>query len=270
MSSIQYAQNIQQAILPTKNTMKDLFEESFVLFIPKDIVSGDFYWTTQVRKRIKLRNTAGDGAGDMLPGFQVFTFLAVVDCTGHGVPGAFMSMIGNSLLNEIVNNQKKYSPARILQLMHEGIRTRLMQEETSNRDGMDVCLCRLEYRDDDKIELTFSGAKRPVFLVRNGEVTKIPGGMESIGGWLEGMQRNYENKTVELEKNDTLYLSSDGFVDSASPKRKKFGEKRFRQMIAENGHLPMNEQHQIVVKALANHQLDTEQRDDITIVGVKV
>ncbi|WP_299458034.1 SpoIIE family protein phosphatase [uncultured Microscilla sp.] len=271
MSSIQYAQNIQQAILPTKNTMKELFEDSFVVFIPKDIVSGDFYWTTQVRKRVKIRNNEAKSPDEaMLPGFQVFTFLAVVDCTGHGVPGAFMSMIGNSLLNEIVNNQKKYSPARILQLMHEGIRTRLMQSETSNRDGMDVCLCRLEYRDDDKIEMTFAGAKRPVFLVREGELTRITGDMESIGGWLEGMQRDYENKTFELEKNDTLYLTSDGFVDSASPRRKKFGEKRFRKMLAEHGHLPMNEQRKIVVKALAEHQQDTEQRDDITIVGIKV
>ena len=272
MSSIQYAQNIQKAILPTKNTMKELYEESFVVFRPKDIVSGDFYWTTQIRKRIKVRNLASQNPDEaMLPGFQIFTFLAVVDCTGHGVPGAFMSMIGNSLLNEIVNNQKKYSPARILQLMHEGIRTRLMQAETSNRDGMDACLCRLEYRDDDKIELTFSGAKRPIFLVRNGELTKIRGGTESIGGWLEGMQRNYENKTIELEKNDTLYLTSDGFADSASPKRKKFGEKKIRQLLAEHGHLSMIEQREVVINALEDHQLDTEQRDDISaIVGIKV
>ena len=196
--------------------------------------------------------------------------MAVVDCTGHGVPGAFMSMIGNSLLNEIVNNQNKHNPARILQLMHEGIRTRLMQEETSNRDGMDVCLCRLEYRDDDKIELTFSGAKRPIFLVREGELKKIHGSIESIGGWLEGMQRDFENKTIELEKNDALYLTSDGFADSANPKRKKFGEKRFRKMLIESAHLPMDEQRQIIVKALADHQQDTEQRDDITIVGIRV
>ncbi|HAS47549.1 MAG TPA: hypothetical protein DCS93_44140 [Microscillaceae bacterium] len=267
MSSIQYAQNIQQAILPTQNRMKELFEDSLVVFIPKDIVSGDFYWTTQIRKRIKIRDKA---QGEALPGFQIFTFLAVVDCTGHGVPGAFMSMIGNSLLNEIVNNQNKHNPARILQLMHEGIRTRLMQEETSNRDGMDVCLCRLEYRDDDKIELTFSGAKRPIFLVREGELKKIHGSIESIGGWLEGMQRDYENKTIELEKNDALYLTSDGFTDSANPKRKKFGEKRFRKMLIDIAHLPMSEQRQIVVKSLADHQQDTEQRDDITIVGIRV
>ncbi|OJJ17152.1 hypothetical protein BKI52_31055 [marine bacterium AO1-C] len=267
MSSIQYAQNIQQAILPTQNKMKESFEDSLVVFIPKDIVSGDFYWTTQIRKRIKIRDK---GKGEALPGFQIFTFLAVVDCTGHGVPGAFMSMIGNSLLNEIVNNQNKHNPARILQLMHEGIRTRLMQEETSNRDGMDVCLCRLEYRDDDKIELTFSGAKRPIFLVREGELKKIHGSIESIGGWLEGMQRDYENKTIELEKDDALYLTSDGFADSANPKRKKFGEKRFRKMLIEIAHLPMDEQRQIIVKALADHQQDTEQRDDITIVGIRV
>ena len=267
MSSIQYAQNIQKAILPTQNKMQELFEDSLVVFIPKDIVSGDFYWTTQIRKRIKITDKE---SGEIVPGFQVYTFLAVVDCTGHGVPGAFMSMIGNSLLNEIVNNQNKHNPARILQMMHQGIRTRLMQEETSNRDGMDVCLCRLEYRDDDKIELTFSGAKRPIFLVRNGEIKKIHGSIESIGGWLEGMDRDYENKTFELEKNDALYLTSDGYADSANPKRKKFGEKRLRKMLTDIAHLPMDEQRQIVVKALADHQQDTEQRDDITMVGIRV
>ncbi len=133
-ASIQYAQNIQRAILPVKNQIKNLFE-SFIIYKPKDIVSGDFYWFA------KLKDKA---------------FLAAVDCTGHGVPGAFMSMIGNSLLNEIVLEKKVVEPAKILSLLNEKIVESLRQEETENNDGMDVCFISIDLKTK---EITFSGAK---------------------------------------------------------------------------------------------------------------
>ena len=138
-ASIQYAQNIQRAILPVQNQISNLFE-SFIIYRPKDIVSGDFYWFTQIN------NTA---------------FLAAVDCTGHGVPGAFMSMIGNSHLNEIVIEKQITNPAKILTLLNEKIIVSLRQDETANKDGMDVCFISIDLKSN---EITFSGAKRPLYI----------------------------------------------------------------------------------------------------------
>ncbi len=143
--SIRYAQTIQNAILPTESQLKDAFSNHFLLFRPKDIVSGDFYWLNQTEEK---------------------TFIAVADCTGHGVPGAFMSMIGSSLLDDIVSEKKIHEPAMMLEMLHIGIRMGLKQEETDNDDGMDVCLCVISKNLDGTFTVEFAGAKTPTLLHR--------------------------------------------------------------------------------------------------------
>ena len=248
-SSIQYAQNIQRAILPSEENFKNYLQDYFIIYLPKDIVSGDFYWFNQVRNRI---------------------YFAAVDCTGHGVPGAFMSIIGNTLLNDIVNVQNTYDPGKILEKLHLGVRTRLRQTESSNQDGMDVVLCMLEYVADQTYRISFSGAKRPLFYFSDQKLQELKGDRKSIGGWQSEVRRVFQTHTVDLKKGDYLFLSTDGFVDNPNQQRKKFGVKRFKQTLLDNIHLEMADQKRALLNALLNHQLETEQRDDITVLGIKL
>ena len=246
--SIRYAQKIQNAILPTKYTLSKVFDDYFTLYLPKDIVSGDFYWFSQVD----------------------YTFLAVVDCTGHGVPGAFMSVIGHTLFNEIVNIKRVSDPAKILSLLHDGVKNALKQDETNNSDGMDVCLIRLERDDDFQLHLTFAGAKRPLYLMRDGQLLKIKGNRESIGGWKNRENIYFKNHELILKPRDILYLTTDGFVDTPNEKRKGFGKTRFQELIIQSAQHPLSEQKELFLNALKYHQKNSPQRDDITIVALKV
>ena len=142
--SIRYAKTIQEAILPTQEHLSNLLGNFFLVFMPKDIVSGDFYWIDKKDEYI---------------------FLAVADCTGHGVPGAFMSLVGNNMLNEIVREEQEYEPERILKRLNERIRLALRQEEDANRDGMDIGICRFKQLPNGKTEMAFAGAKRPLYVV---------------------------------------------------------------------------------------------------------
>jgi serine phosphatase RsbU (regulator of sigma subunit) len=246
-SSIQYAQNIQRAILPVKNQINNLFE-SFILYRPKDIVSGDFYWFT------KVNNIA---------------FLAVVDCTGHGVPGAFMSMIGSSHLNEIVIEKQITDPAKILSLLDKKIIVSLRQAETENNDGMDVCFISINLKSN---EITFSGAKRPLFIYKNktSEFDEIKGDRISIGGIRKGTNEEFNNHIIKAQKGDILYLSSDGLTDQNNSERKRFGRNKLKEIILNNVAEPMEKQKVIIEKALDEFQQDEEQRDDITLIGIKI
>ncbi|MFC2152205.1 SpoIIE family protein phosphatase [Bacteroidota bacterium] len=247
-SSIQYAQNIQRAILPIKNQIENFFE-SFIIYRPKDIVSGDFYWFT------KIKDTA---------------FLAAVDCTGHGVPGAFMSMIGNSLLNEIVLEKQVTEPAKILSLLDEKIIDSLRQDETENNDGMDVCFISFDFKSN---KITFSGAKRPLFIFRNktSEFDEIKGDRISIGGANKKNEtEKFNNHIIDIEKGDILFLSSDGLTDQNNAERKRFGSNRLREIILNNISESMEKQKEIIEKELNDFQQDEEQRDDITLIGIKI
>ncbi len=250
-SSIQYAQNIQSAILPFKGNILQQVDDFFVVFMPKDIVSGDFYWFSHTQNK---------------------TFFAAVDCTGHGVPGAFMSIIGNTLLNEIVNVQQIFDTGKILENLHMGIRTKLRQAESTNQDGMDIALCMIEIDEKDKntFHLSFSGAKRPLYYWQKNELKEIKGDRKSIGGWQQEVHRTFETKQATLRKGDIIYLCSDGIVDNPNSRRKKFGVSRFKSIIETNNHKKMAEQEKIFLKAIEEHQQDTEQRDDITVMGIKL
>ena len=247
-ASIQYAQNIQRAILPVKNQIKNLFD-SFIIYKPKDIVSGDFYWFTRLKDKV---------------------FLAAVDCTGHGVPGAFMSMIGSSLLNEIVLEKQVSEPSKILSLLNEKIIESLRQDETENNDGMDVCFISIDLKSN---EIAFSGAKRPLFIFKNrtSEFDEIKGDRISIGGVKNSKQsETFNNHIIQAETGDILYLSSDGLTDQNNLKRKRFGSGRLKEVILSSILEPMDTQKEIIEKELNDFQQDEEQRDDITLIGIKI
>jgi serine phosphatase RsbU (regulator of sigma subunit) len=240
--SIRYAQRIQQAILPVPEKMERAFGSYFVIYHPKDIVSGDFYWFTQIEQLV---------------------FLAVVDCTGHGVPGAFLSMIAHTLLNKIVNENLIVEPAAILEQLHLGIRAAL---ETT-RDGMDICLCQI---DKPKNTVNFAGANRPLFYVSEAKLTQIKGDRNPIGGHQKEEQRSFTNHEISVQPGDMLYLSSDGLVDQPNPDGKKFGSKQLKAILQEIAPREPNEQKEFILTQFQSHQQDEAQRDDVTLIGIRV
>ncbi|OJJ20866.1 hypothetical protein BKI52_09805 [marine bacterium AO1-C] len=250
MDSIRYAQQIQRAILPENEEIQMVFEESFVIYKPAELVSGDFYWLNAHENKI---------------------FLAVVDCTGHGVPGAFMSMIGNTLLNKIVKENRSQNPSDILEELHIEVKIALHQEKHKNDDGMDVAFCAIEKlpNNPDEVKIVFAGAKRPLWYFNNGELNEIRGTKRSIGG--QSKYRPFENHAFMLPKGSLLYLASDGFNDQHNVERTKFGKMRLMNLIKQQAHNPLDQQSRNYQKALEDHmQGEVKQRDDITLIGVKL
>ncbi len=248
--SIRYAKTIQAAILPPKQII-DKYFDNFIIYLPRDIVSGDFYWFTQIS--------------------ESRFFMAVVDCTGHGVPGAFMSLIASRMLSEIILEKRIYDPKEILNVLNETVIETLNQRHTDNNDGMDVCLVRVDKAQQDKYQVVFSGAKRPLFYYRRseGRVNIIKGSRKPIGG-IRAMQSplEYENYSLVLEKNDVIYLTSDGMIDQNNPKRKRFGTPRFLDLLNEVKDFDLEKQNDYIQKVLRDYMKNEPQRDDITIMGV--
>ncbi|WP_299456480.1 two-component regulator propeller domain-containing protein [uncultured Microscilla sp.] len=250
LASIHSAQTIQQAILPFPSRMEKVLGDYFILFKPKDIVSGDFYWMYH--------------ADDV-------TFISVIDCTGHGVQGAFMSMIGYSLLNEIVIDKKIHQPAKILEKLHSLTRIALKQDRTNNREGMEMLMCKLEKVEDEQTKITFAGAKRPFHYVQNGRFFELKGDRESIGGGRhEPAHKEFTDQVITLSKGTKCYLSSDGLIDNPTPRRTKFGRNHFIAFLVENAYKSMEAQKEAWEEELSFSQRDAEQRDDITVLGFKV
>jgi serine phosphatase RsbU (regulator of sigma subunit) len=255
-ASIYYALTIQQAILPDIDEIEKHFE-SFIIYLPKDIVSGDFYWFTQ-----RGRKRSGEQS----------SFLAVVDCTGHGVPGGFLSMIGARMLDAIVNEQKVDQTDEILELMDQRIRKALNQNKSDNEDGMDVCLCKITQQDneDSNVYVSFSGARRTLFLMRQGrEVEMIRGDRRTIGG-RRFIPSPFSKNELALKRGDRIYLTSDGLMDQHSPDREKFGTKRFLAFLNEHASLGMAEQQTKLEEQMMGFMKHQKQRDDITIMGIKL
>lgn len=244
--SITYASGIQSAVLPFDSRIRKFLKDFFVLFIPKDIVSGDFYWIEKLEEKI---------------------IIVVGDCTGHGVPGAFMSMIGNELLNNIVIKQKILDPAVVLSEMHKDVRYALRQDETvsSSHDGMDVCICVI-----DNQKLTFAGAKRPLYYVQNNEFHEIKGDRKSIGGRQKEEERTFTNHEISLTTETMLYLTTDGYQDQHNTKQEKFGVKRFRDYLHTIADKPIEEQKEILEKELNEFSEGEKNRDDIAIFGIRI
>ena len=254
--SIRYAQTIQDAILPDKELIQEALSNLFILYRPKDIVSGDFYWFAKGYDKEKDRK---------------YTYLAAIDCTGHGVPGAFMSLIGYTILNQIISKGNTFDTAEILESLNTGITTILKQEQHMNDDGMDVCLCRFEYLDEKHITLTFTGAKRPLYIVekKNGQLQYLKGNNKSIGGY-QKKGRRFSSENIYLQRGDLIYLSTDGMVDQNNRENKKYGKRKFGDLLSRIYQKPISEQKIIFENELDDHQKDIEQRDDITVIGVEV
>jgi len=256
-SSIFYAQNIQNAILPSQSVLNRFFD-SFIIYKPKDIVSGDFYWHAY--------QPSGNGSAGK-------HFVAVVDCTGHGVPGAFMSMIGSQIMDEIVVEKGIDKPSEILDIMNKEIIQALKQGDGENNDGMDVCLCRIEKDNKGGATVTFAGAKRPLYYFKNEDksLNYIKGTRKSIGG--TQAKRNNElflDHEFYLNNGDLLYLTSDGIIDQPSPDRIRFGSLRLIDILKEIGTETIPEQSNLIEKALLKYQEYEQQRDDVTFWGVKI
>lgn len=251
--SINYAERIQAALLPSEGRMREKIPDFFVLYQPKDIVSGDFYWFGNLGNK---------------------TIIAAADCTGHGVPGAFMSMIGHNLLNQIILRSGISNPGEILKQLNNNLKIAFRQSDrTKTNDGMDIALCCIT---DNKI-LEFAGAQRPLWLVRNGELIDTRGNPTPIGGITE---ENFEYTThrFEIFKNDSFYSSSDGYQDQfGGPKGKKFMTKRLKETLVQMQHLPMKDQCLQLEKnqrdwmkgSVSNNFQAYEQVDDVLVIGVR-
>ncbi len=242
-ASINYAKRIQKASLPSFDILQQELQEHFVLFKPKDIVSGDFYWFTKVDDKF---------------------IIAAVDCTGHGVPGAFMSLVGINLLSAIVSENNITEADLILENLHERIQFALRQSDTANQDGMDVALCVI---DKKKKILEFAGAKNPLIYIKNNEIHKIKGDKKGIGGkQISGL--HFTKHTIELDEAMSFYIFSDGYQDQFGGERnRKFMGKRMAQMFLDNQNLPMNEQLKVYDTEINNWMSDTKQIDDILLIG---
>jgi len=246
--SINYAKRIQRAMLPFRKDIWAAFPQSFVLFKPKDIVSGDFYFLHKNNESV---------------------FIAVADCTGHGVPGAFMSMIGAGKLNEAVSLSSDTS--EILSLLNKGIKTALKQSDSdeSTRDGMDIALCSV---DTENRIVKYAGANRPLWLIRNGqtEVEEIKATKRAIGGLTEDNQQ-FESHELKLQLGDTFYIFTDGYADQfGGAKGKKLMTKKLKEILLEIQSKTMKEQKQCLANFLENWKAGTEQVDDILIIGIRV
>jgi serine phosphatase RsbU (regulator of sigma subunit) len=244
--SINYAQRIQKAVFPNEEMVQKVFPQSFVLFLPRDIVSGDFYWLEEQEK----------------------TILAAVDCTGHGVPGAFMSLIGNEILNQIVVEKGITSPDLILNELHLGIAKALKKESNQNQDGMDVALISIDKKNQI---LEFAGAKNPLYYVQNNEMKVIQADKHSVGGFIWLAKPQFKKHKVDISMPTTIYLFSDGFQDQFGGKKgRKFMTTHFRNLLYDIHQEDMSKQKEILLQTLEDWKQGYEQVDDILVIGVKL
>ncbi|MBN2894015.1 MAG: tetratricopeptide repeat protein [Bacteroidales bacterium] len=255
--SIRYAKTIQQAILPESSELDKIFE-NFIIFRPKDVVSGDFYWFSKTKNK---------NAEDKTHPY----FFALADCTGHGVPGAFMSMIGNTLLNEIVNEKQIYSPKDVLTEMDNKLISALHQDKTENINGMDICLCRLDF-EENTCKITFSAAKRHLFYYKKveKEIITLKGDIKTVGGIHFRNETEFSNHEIFLKKGDIMYLCSDGIFDQNNKERKRFGKTQILNILTENIDKKLEEQKTELELKLDKWQGEEPQRDDITFIGIKI
>ncbi len=248
--SIQSAKVIQKAILPSKTKMANLFGEHFVLYKPRDWVSGDFWWADELRGK---------------------KYLVVADCTGHGVPGAMMTMIGNTLLNKIIRFENLNDPAQILNQLHREVHAVLQQKETGNSEGMDMGIAIWEKNEDKTASLCYAGAKSVLYFWNHQtqEVHRLDGVRKSVGGFYRE-QKDFFNKCVLIPHNSIIYMCTDGYMDQNDRTRRRFGERRLYQSLISVGHLPIGEQKQVLDHVIIDFAAELEQRDDILIIGVRV
>lgn len=252
MDSISYAQRIQSAMMPPVAYFNELLDEAFILYRPRDIVSGDFFWIRQVNQYI---------------------ILAAADCTGHGVPGAFMSLLGISYLNEIVQRREITQAAEVLNELRQQIKHSLRQhgQPDETKDGIDMALCVIDQKNRT---MQYAGAFNPLYLIReengNTELLEFKADRMPLG-YHQGKDRAFTNHDIKLEIGDTFYIFSDGFIDQkGGPDRKKFMSKKFKSLLMEIHDMPLFDQKNILEKTLTDWMGNQSQIDDILVVGVRV
>jgi len=245
--SIQYARRIQNAVLPPMDLIKSLLPEHFILFKPRNIVSGDYYWLTQIENK---------------------TILAVADCTGHGVPGAFMSMLGISLLNQVVGHNKNISVNEILNEMRDAVKKSLRQTGKSNeaKDGMDMVVVIF---DRETQTLGYAGANNPIYIVRNKELIELKPDKMPIGVHVIE-DKMFTKNEFSFQNGDAVYAFSDGFADQVGGNaRKKFMSKNFKQLLTDISENSMEKQREMLNETIENWRGDEDQVDDILVVGMR-
>jgi serine phosphatase RsbU (regulator of sigma subunit) len=247
--SIKYAKTIQDAMLPNSAMLSNFFSDSFILFKPKDTICGDFYWFKNDDKAF---------------------LVAAADCTGHGVPGALLSMIGIEKLGNITIETKK--PAEILNKLNKSITSALLQSSRSanSDDGMDIALCSFNKKNRT---IRFAGANRPLWIVRNNkcEIEEIKGTRKAIGGANRGLVSNFEEHEVEMCKGDTIYLFSDGFADQFGGERnKKLTRRGFKRLLLSMQNQTMSQQQVTLSDFVENWAFGFSQIDDILVIGIRV
>ncbi len=248
VQSIEYASLIQAALLPPSNLVKKVFKNHFIIYIPRDIVSGDFYWISTKEE---------------------WVYFAAADCTGHGVPGALMSILGISFLNEILSQKALLMANRVLNLLREKIMKSLHQtgEISVSKDGMDISLCVFN---PETLELHFAGANNPLYYFRDNKLNIIKGDRMPIG--ISGKEeQSFTDNLIKLRKGDMLYIFSDGYADQfGGPDWKKLKYSRFREILEENHKKPIIEQNESLLNAFFDWKGEHDQIDDILLMGIKI
>ncbi|MCE3281241.1 MAG: pas/pac sensor protein [Bacteroidetes bacterium] len=247
VDSIQYASRIQEAILPDVQKIRETFKDAFVLYEPKDVVSGDYYFFYKKKNKV---------------------FVAAVDCTGHGVPGALMSIIANGILKEVIVKKGIEEPSDILYALDDELFLALNKQDGGiTYDGMDVSLGVFDLENNT---LTYSGAFRPMLMIRNNEIIEFEGNRYPIGFYGD-VSKKFVSLTTDLQENDTFYFFTDGYCDQfGGEKKKKFNRKRFKELLLSAQSMEMEEQESFLQYALLNWRQEEEQMDDILVMGVKI
>jgi len=250
--SILYAKKIQNAILPQRHCIENYFCDNFVLYIPKDIVSGDFYWfSTTFNDHNKI-------------------IIAAIDCTGHGVPGAFMSIVAYNLLKQAINEQKLSEPSEILNSLSKNLQNTLQLSDSENTvmDSMDISLCVI---DKSNLNMEFAGAHNPVCIIRNDELIELKGNKYSIGEVFTDNFNGFDTKNIQLKTNDSIYLFSDGYVDQFGGKnRKKYLSRQFKKNLIDIQSLSMENQKELLERNFLDWKGNIEQYDDIMVIGLRI
>ena len=247
--SIKYAQRIQGAILPPKNMWQKILPNSFLLYMPKDVLSGDFYWVEETKD---------------------YVYVAAADCTGHGVPGALISIVNFNLLNKAVLEKDLVSPSDILDAVNIWLTESLHQTygESTVRDGMDVTLIAIHKHSN---EVLFAGANNPIYHITNGELHQIKGDKFPVGAFIEDKIQKFTTKRFTVEKGDSIFLFSDGFADQfGGPKGKKYKYAQFQEKLKATYTLPLTQQHEIMRKEFLDWKGAHEQVDDVLLIGIKI
>lgn len=246
--SIRYAGSLQRSILPNERIFQNVFDEAFVLFQPKDVVSGDFYWIYQHEDSV---------------------YFAVGDCTGHGVPGALVNIAGNTILRQIIRLEGVSDPALIMRLLDNELVSLFNENlsEGNTRDGMDIVFCKFNLKTKKG---SFCGAGRPLLLVRDGELIEFKKGLDAIG-YCSSNAKIFETVQFDLQKGDQFYLFSDGYTDQFGGENvKKFNRERFKNLLISLNGMNFEKQKKELIFSYNNWKGKQEQIDDVCVIGVRV